>query len=183
MTDRRERILRMRRAARTAPQVQEALNLYRPALLGAMDGLVTSFVIVLSGIVASVTSAHVLVIGGASLVADGISMAVSEFISTRGELSRVDASKTAVTCGVCFVMGGATPLVVFGVFANMEVIRVVGVVISYFVGILVVGLLRARVFDNLTVCQSVLEIGALGTIVGGVAASIAYLGAHVSGQA
>jgi VIT1/CCC1 family predicted Fe2+/Mn2+ transporter len=55
------------------------------AVLGAIDGAVTTFAIVSGVVGAELASSIVLILGVANLLADGFSMAVSNFLSTRTE--------------------------------------------------------------------------------------------------
>ena len=81
----------------------------RPLLLGAIDGLITSFVIVAGGLASGASRRVVLLIGFSSLVADGLSMAVSEGISSRAQDDRVtipQAVRLGATCFFGFVSFG-----------------------------------------------------------------------------
>lgn len=87
----------------------------RPALLGAIDGLITSFVIVAAGSAAGSSTSTIALLGFASLVADGLSMGVSESISSRAqdELPCAETVLRGATCFASFVAVGAAPLVGF----------------------------------------------------------------------
>jgi vacuolar iron transporter family protein len=57
----------------------------RDVILGAIDGCVTTFAVVSGAAGASLPAAVVIVLGGANLLADGFSMAVSNFQGIRAE--------------------------------------------------------------------------------------------------
>lgn len=95
-------------------------------IYGANDGIVTTFAVI-AGVAGAALETHVvLILGTANLLADGFSMATSNFLSRRTEEdyhemressgdSR-DPRMTAAVTFVAFVIAGATPLVpyVFG---------------------------------------------------------------------
>ena len=83
---------------------------------GSNDGLVTTFAIVAGIAGAQLEREVVLVIGFASLLADGASMGASDYLShrTRSELEEETRStplRTAVVTFLSFVVIGAVPLV------------------------------------------------------------------------
>ena len=65
-----------------------AFSWKEPAVLGAVDGLITSFVIVASGAAGALDKQSVVVVLASSLVADAFSMGVSEYLSSRLSLAR-----------------------------------------------------------------------------------------------
>ena len=54
-------------------------------MYGAIDGIVTTFAIVAGATGANLSSGIVIVLGLANLIADGLSMAVGNFLGTRAE--------------------------------------------------------------------------------------------------
>ena len=91
MVPRRHESLRYMRESHTPDAVRLRLetgpsfNYLRDFIFGAIDGAVTTFAIVAGATGAQLSPAVVLVLGGANLVADGFSMAVSNFLGTRTE--------------------------------------------------------------------------------------------------
>jgi VIT1/CCC1 family predicted Fe2+/Mn2+ transporter len=88
-------------------------------IYGANDGLITTFAVV-SGVVGGSLPSHVvLVLGFANLLADGVSMGASNFLSKRSEgdgplsLSRRDAARHGLVTFVSFVLIGAIPLLAY----------------------------------------------------------------------
>jgi vacuolar iron transporter family protein len=65
------------------------------AVFGAIDGCVTTFAVVASAMGANLNTTVVIVLGFANLVADGFSMAVSNYLGTKSERERVDQARRA----------------------------------------------------------------------------------------
>ena len=76
------------------------MSLIRPSILGGVDGIITSFAIVVSCHAAGFDTRTVLVIGVASLIADGASMGISEYLSSRASNVRVDFNKRQLEEGL-----------------------------------------------------------------------------------
>ena len=104
---------------------------YLPELVyGGIDGSVTTFAIVAGVVGAGLASKVILIIGLASLIADGFSMGVSNYFSQKsendlekdGENHNKNAQQTAVATFVSFIIIGAIPLIpyVAGIFISMS---------------------------------------------------------------
>lgn len=65
----------------------------RDAVLGAIDGAVTTFAVVAGAVGAGFSSRVALVLGLANLVADGFSMAVSNYQATRSEHEQLERAR------------------------------------------------------------------------------------------
>jgi len=65
------------------------------AVFGAIDGCVTTFAVVASAMGANLSVPIVIILGFANLIADGFSMAVSNFLGTKSERERVDQAREA----------------------------------------------------------------------------------------
>lgn len=89
----------------------------RASLLGAVDGVITSFAIVAGAHALTSSVQTVLVVGTSSLLADGVSMGVSEFLSSESENVVTGRSTSPTVLGlVCFssfVACGIVPLTTF----------------------------------------------------------------------
>lgn len=98
----------------------------RAAVLGGVDGVITSFAIVAGSSAGGLPMRNVLIVGSSSVVADGISMGISEFLSSTTErfvAARHDTTvnKTIAThpavlgvlCFTTFVLFGAVPIAAF----------------------------------------------------------------------
>lgn len=83
---------------------------------GSNDGLITTFAVVAGVTGAALDNSVVLILGFASLFADGASMAASDFLSHRSREARDGADgepppqRTAGATFVAFVVAGAVPL-------------------------------------------------------------------------
>ena len=60
----------------------------RDFIYGGVDGIITTFAVVSGVAGASLASGVVIILGAANLVADGFSMAVSNYLGTRAERER-----------------------------------------------------------------------------------------------
>lgn len=63
------------------------------AVLGAIDGGITSFVVVAGAVGAGFSSVVVIILGFASLLADGFSMAASNFLGTKSEREKAEQAQ------------------------------------------------------------------------------------------
>jgi len=64
------------------------MSILRASVLGAVDGIITSFAIISSGYASETTSKTIMAISLASLVADATSMGVGEYLSSNAEQSK-----------------------------------------------------------------------------------------------
>ncbi len=91
---------------------------------GGIDGVVTTFAVVAGALGASLSSAVILILGFANLFADGFSMAISNYLSTKSEREIDEKEKnkhnhdkepwrTALATFLAFVIIGFIPLVSF----------------------------------------------------------------------
>lgn len=147
----------------------------RPSLLGAIDGLITSFVIVAGGIAGNVDKSSILVIGFSSLIADGLSMGVSESISSKSQSGSVWTRSIAkgIVCFTSFILFGCFPLLGFLFGSDMSSSAIISMVMfSSF--LVLVGVLRAFITKE-SLTFTVLEVTLLGGVAGGAAFGIASL--------
>lgn len=85
---------------------------------GSMDGAITTFAVVSGVVGAALSSSVVLILGFANLVADGFSMSISNYFSTKTKNEivkepRKNEYKTALATFVAFVIMGFIPLFSF----------------------------------------------------------------------
>ncbi len=84
---------------------------------GSNDGVVTTFAVVAGVTGAALDNSVILILGFASLLADGASMAASDFLSHRSREARDGATdeppptRTAAATFLAFIAAGAVPLV------------------------------------------------------------------------
>ncbi len=100
----------------------------RDLVFGAVDGTVTTFAVVAGAVGADLGGGIVLVLGVANLVADGFSMAVSNYLGTHADQRQPgrrerprdddpDPRGAATATFFAFVIVGAIPLVPFAIHA------------------------------------------------------------------
>ena len=146
-------------------------SLARPLILGALDGIVTTFVVLTAGVVGAVESNAILLIGVSSLFGDGFSMAASEFLSSRStDVTVVDAASKACACLVAFVSFGGVPLLGF-LLGDVALASVL-----YVTSLLTIASLSYVFSNHARLCQKVGEV----VLVGGVATLVACLVAFVT---
>lgn len=63
------------------------------AVLGGIDGSVTTFAVVAAAVGGGFSSAVIVVLGFANLIADGFSMAVSNYLGTKSEQERIENAR------------------------------------------------------------------------------------------
>lgn len=101
----------------------------RDLVFGAVDGTVTTFAVVAGAVGANLGGGVVLVLGVANLIADGFSMAVSNYLGTHADQNQPqrqqdlrddepDPRAAAAATFVAFVFVGAIPLVPFAIHAT-----------------------------------------------------------------
>jgi len=146
---------------------------------GANDGMVTTFAVVAGVVGAHLSTTVILIVGFANLLADGFSMAASDYLGTKSECEAKEGNVTecdpkhlwrsAWFTFLSFALAGLVPLVpfLFGIPSGLAL-----TVSAMFtgVGLFIVGALRSH-YTKKGFVASGLEV----LIVGGVAAVIAYL--------
>jgi VIT1/CCC1 family predicted Fe2+/Mn2+ transporter len=88
----------------------------RASILGGVDGAITSFAIVAGASFTEDARSTVAVVGFSSLVADGFSMGVAEYLSSAAEQRlrpTVNPALLGIACFSTFVVCGAFPLLIF----------------------------------------------------------------------
>lgn len=143
-------------------------------IFGSIDGLVTTFAIVSGVVGASLSSTIILILGFANLFADGFSMAVSNYLSSKSseDLNHEMSGRKPLISGAvtffAFVAVGFVPLVafVFDFGNNNFLISTIITMIAF----ACVGYVKG-VVTNKNKFYSALET----LIIGAVAAGIAYL--------
>ena len=153
--------------------LQVARHYVRELIYGANDGIITTFAVV-AGVAGGGLSLHVvLIIGAANLVADGLSMAVGNYLSIRSHESVLEAQdlpeeetfpyRHAIATFLAFVFAGAVPLLPY-VFPGLPIDRFLASVALTLGSMFVVGALRAFV-ANVRWWRAGVEMLGLGAIV------------------
>lgn len=155
-------------------------NKYLPEFVyGGIDGTVTTFAVVSGVIGASLSSSIILILGFANLFADGFSMAVSNYLSTksRNEISRqkMNASKTAIATFIAFLIIGIIPLISFVVAAltgNDYLIKMQSIFSILLTGfsLIIIGAIKGEVVGRSKIKSSIQTF-----LIGGTAALLAFI--------
>ena len=162
-----------------ANEVNKTERKYLPEFVyGGIDGSVTTFAIVAVAIGASLSSAVILILGFANLFADGFSMAISNYMSTksRNELSKKKdkhPTKAALATFFSFLIIGFIPLISFVLASFIPSLSQNKFLYSFIltgIALFIVGLVKGEVVRKHPL-KSALET----LVVGGIAAALAYL--------
>lgn len=154
---------------------------------GGIDGTVTTFAVIAGVFGAALSLNVVLILGFANLFADGFSMAVSDYLSSKSEhqleakddrgVIRARAFRGAMATFWSFVLFGFIPLVPFVVSpfftASQETIFIFSAVATAIVFV-IIGFGRARVAEE-SVFRSITET----LVIGACAAVIAFFVGYV----
>lgn len=150
---------------------------------GGIDGTVTTFAVVAGAIGASLEASVILILGFANLFADGFSMAVSNYLSTKSqkEIDRIDKKiriekeprKTALATFVFFLIVGFIPLLSFVAalpFPELEDYKFTISFILTGIALLIIGAFRGKIAGKNSWKTSIETL-----LVGGTAAFIAFV--------
>lgn len=158
---------------------------YLPELVyGANDGVVTTFAIVAGIVGADLSSATILILGFASLFADGISMGASDILSERSRPEGRAPWREALPGGLAtflgFVAAGVVPLLAY-VIPGLERPFPAAAALAGAV-LFAVGAARAP-FTRRRVMRAGMEMLAIGAAASGVAYGIGKFVAGLTGAA
>jgi VIT1/CCC1 family predicted Fe2+/Mn2+ transporter len=147
---------------------------------GSIDGTVTTFAVVAGVLGASLSSTIVLILGFANLFADGFSMAVSNYLSTKSsndlQNSNIKKSKkpfkTALATFISFIVIGFIPLLSFvlAIFFPIQNPFIISIILTA-LAFLIVGFVKGYITSNKSCILCALET----LIIGSGAALIAFL--------
>lgn len=145
---------------------------------GGIDGSVTTFAVVSGVMGASLSSSIVLILGFANLFADGFSMAISNYLSTKSENELAqhhhNAVKTALATFMSFMFIGLIPLISFIVALITKSDYLVKnqflfSIILTGVALFVVGLFKGEIMKKHKILSSLETL-----LIGGIAAIVAF---------
>lgn len=169
-------------AASPSPQRPErGIGHYlRDLMYGALDGCITTFAVV-AGAEGATLGAHVvLILGVANLVADGISMAASNYLGLKSELEQSGSSlakekpmRHAAATFVAFVAVGAMPLLTF--LAPLPWPHLAAAAVASAVLLFAVGAARHRFIPAKPAWRQGMEMLLVGVLAGGAAYAIGLL--------
>tara|TARA_B110001450_G_scaffold254916_1_gene281249 strand:- start:369 stop:848 length:480 start_codon:yes stop_codon:yes gene_type:complete len=149
----------------------------RASLLGAVDGVITSFAIVAGSDAGKVDSGTVVIIGVSSLFADGLSMGVSEYLSSSSEQKiqgggEVRPLLLGGACFLSFVVCGVFPILVF--VASKEGMRLLACASFSLVELMLLGAARTM-YTKEPLLVGLGQTAVLGGAAGGVAYAVGWL--------
>jgi VIT1/CCC1 family predicted Fe2+/Mn2+ transporter len=153
---------------------------------GGTDGTVTTFAVVSGVVGASLGSSIILILGFVNIFADGFSIAISDYLSTksRNEVSRIkmNAAKTSFVTFFSFMIMGFIPLISF-VLATITKNSFLIQKQFIFSGILTgISLIIIGWFKGFVVCKSKIYSSIQTFLIGGTAAFLAFLTGHLIKQ-
>lgn len=148
---------------------------------GGTDGAITTFAIVAGALGASLSSSIVLILGFANLFADGFSMAVSNYLSTKSQNelkpkikckdNTKTPKKTAIATFISFGVIGLIPLLPFIIefYTNIIPNPFRYSIIFTAIAFILVGGIKGKVVNKNTIKSAIETL-----IIGGIAASLAF---------
>lgn len=155
----------------------EKIRKYLPdGVYGAIDGTVTTFAVIGGVFGAGLSPLIVLILGFSNVLADGFSMAASNFLAKRSEEDRENydtALYSAFITFVAFVVSGSVPLIpfVFAIFTNLSIGKqFLYSILGTFLAFVFTGYMRAKITK-----RSIFRSSTETLFVGGFAAVIAYV--------
>ena len=150
----------------------------RDLVYGANDGIITTYAVVAGAAGGALSGRAVLIVGAANLIADGLSMAVGNYLGIRSQESvrraqhlpeeEASPARHGGAVFLAFVAAGALPLAPYLVPALPVDVRVVLATMLTLAALFVVGSLRAAVTDQRWWLAG-LEMLGLGIVVAAVA--------------
>lgn len=149
---------------------------------GGIDGSVTTFAIIAGAVGASLSSGTIIILGFANLIADGFSMAISNYLSVKSQreldkpYKKKDTKnplKTGLATFISFFIIGLIPLLSFVLSFFSEEINFYKIELSILftaLAFLFVGGVKGRIVKKHPL-RSALET----LLIGGIAASLAFI--------
>jgi len=156
----------------------------RDLVFGANDGIITTFAVAAGVAGAQMPNRVVLILGFANLLADGVSMGASNFLSIRSEHAAnpgeenadgpLDPAKHGFATFLAFVIAGTIPLLAYLVPHLFRTPPFTDAVLLTLVALFGVGAARTLVYPR---CwwRSGLEMLAVGTVAAGAAYGVGHL--------
>ena len=141
----------------------------RSAVLGAVDGVITSFAIVAASDAGDLGNRAVIIVGFASLFGDATSMAVSEALAVRTDAARLYPVLAGASCFAAFVACGLVPL-----FTYLATASLVSCASFSVTTLMLLGATRARL-ASAPLLTGLLETASLGAAAGGIAYGVGLL--------
>lgn len=155
------------------------MTVLRASVLGGVDGVITSFAVVAGASAGDLSRRVVGIVGASSVLADGLSMGISEYLSSSAadaaEPSSVATSPRVlgVVCFTSFVVCGAVPLVVYVASESL-----LSCAMFSLVSLMLLGGARTRATGE-PLLHGLGQTAVLGTVAGGVAYAVGRAAAAV----
>jgi vacuolar iron transporter family protein len=169
--------------------LQMARHYVREIVYGANDGIITTFAVVAGVAGGGLAARVVLICGVANLLADGLSMAVGNYLSIRSHESVLEAegrpeeeaspTRHAWATFLAFVIAGAVPLLPYVVSGSTSGRFTTAIALS-FAAMFAIGAARALI-SNMTWWRAGSEMLGLGAVVTAVAYASGALIAAIVG--
>ena len=157
------------------------MTILRASILGGVDGVITSFAVVAGSKAGGFNRNTVLVVGISSVLADGLSMGVSEYLSSSSELAagnektKIKPMLFGAACFTSFVVCGIVPILVY-LLGNESLLACA---MFALVELMLLGSGRTR-FTKEPILTGLLQTSVLGSVAGAVAYGTGRLVHHVS---
>lgn len=165
--------MKMKKEARYLPEF----------VYGGIDGSITTFAVVAGSIGASLSSSIVLILGFANLFADGFSMAISNYLSTKSQNDLYNISKekhkhyrnpkkTALATFIAFLLVGLIPIISFLLalfFPRLVLYQFKLSILLTALAFLIVGFVKGYVVKKHPIKASLETL-----VIGGIAALLAF---------
>lgn len=151
-------------------------SLLRATLLGGIDGVVTSYAVVAGSHTVELSTDALLVVSFSSLIADAVSMGISEFLSSTGERAARKTSEgtrpffLGMACFLSFVLFGVLPILTYVWTAG----KLLTVTIFSIVEMMILGSARTLISDE-SVLYGLFQTTILGSVAGATAYGVAVL--------
>ena len=150
------------------------MTLLRAGVLGGVDGVITSFAIVAGAHALEDARRVVLIVGSSSVLADGLSMGVSEFLSSSAEralaVTGPSPLRLGVVCFASFVAFGIVPLAAYLIGQS----SLLACAMFSSVELMILGAVRSMMADE-CILRGFTQTLVLGAIAGGAAFGVGQI--------
>lgn len=152
------------------------------AILGSVDGVITTFAVISGAVGANISSGIIIVIASAGLLAESFSMGISNYLGTKS-FSEVTENKNrnsliaGIVTFIFFIVLGIMPLTpyLFNLIININLDSIfLSSIIITILTFIVIGIFRAY-FSQIRKIQAILETLGLGIIASLIAYSVGMM--------
>lgn len=165
-----------------ATSIHEKGALLRDAVFAADDGIITTFAVVAGSMGAALSPTVVVILGFANLFADGFSMATGIYLGVKSELEFEKEGEKGINSHGAPVKHGFVTFISFVIAGFFPLIPyLLGSKVSFTASTLIVGLSLFLVgaVKGIFTKKSWIKSGLEVFLIGGVAASLAYLAGYL----